>query len=121
MAGALSGAFAGYITLNMSESTLASFAAVAVVALFALLLVRVLYRWTASTVLASFMVAVLALGGVLGIYFVDASIPLAESHFRPDGKTAPVWITLLAFGSRFAALFGVLYLGPWSPWRKAHA
>lgn len=105
----------------MSESTFASSTAVAVVALLALLLVRGLHRWASSAASAGFILAVLVLTGVLGIYFVDPSIPLVESHFRPGGEAAPAWVALLAFGSRFAALLGVLYLGPWSPWRKTHA
>jgi hypothetical protein len=104
----------------MSESTLASFGAVAVVALLALLSVHFLRRWATSTTSAWFIVVALVLAGVVGIYFVDASIPLIESHFRPGGEPAPAWVALLAFGVRFAALFALLYLGPWSPRRKTH-
>lgn len=106
------------VALNMSESTLASFCVVAVVALLAMLLVQFLRRWAVSRASACCIVAVLVLTGIVGIHFVDTSIPLVESHFRPGGEAAPVWVALLAFGSRFAALFGLIYLGPWSPWNS---
>jgi hypothetical protein len=87
--------------------------------LVALLLVRALGRRVASRTLASVLAVMLLLAAASGIHFVDANIPLIQSHFRPGGEPAPVWIALLAWGLRFAALFGLVYLKPFSRARDA--
>ena len=89
----------------MNESTLGSSVALALVALVALLLVRALGRRIASRTLASVLAVMLLLAAASGIHFVDTNIPLIQSHFRPGGEPAPVWVALLAWGFRFAAFF----------------
>lgn len=105
----------------MSESTLGSLIALAVVALVALLLVRALGRRIASRTLAWVLAVLLLLAAASGIYFVDANVPLVQSHFRPGGEAAPVWVALLAWGFRWAAVFGLVYLVPLSSSRGTHA
>lgn len=105
----------------MSESALGSSAALAMAALFALLLVRSLRRRVLSASAAWVLVALFVIAAAAGIYFVDANIPLAQSHFRPSGGPAPLWAALLALGSRFAALFALIYLAPWMKSRRTLA
>ena len=105
----------------MSETTLGSLSALAVVALVALLFVHALRRWVASPAAAWSLVVLLVLAAGAGIYFVDANVPLVQSHFRPGGEAAPAWAALLAWGSRFAALFALVHLAPWSASRRTHA
>lgn len=105
----------------MIESTLGSSLALLGVAVFALLLVHFLRRWVGSAPAAWALVVLFVLAGAAGIYFVDANIPLALSHFRPGNEPAPAWAALLAWGSRFAALFALVYLAPWASSRRPHA
>lgn len=105
----------------MTDTTLGSFSALVLVALVALLLVHALRRSVASPAAAWLLVVLLVVAAGAGIYFVDTNVPLVQSHFRPGGEAAPAWAALLAWGSRFAALFALVHLAPWSASRGTHA
>ena len=85
------------------------------------LLVLAAYRRIYSRERVLAFVIFLVLVGAIGIYFVDTNVPLAQSHFKPDGEPAPVWVALLAWGTRVAAIFGLSYFGRWLKRAKTHA
>jgi hypothetical protein len=51
-------------------------------------------------------------GAITSIMFVDVNIPLSESHLRPNGPLAPLWLAFLAAVGRFAALASFVVIGP---------
>jgi len=58
-------------------------------------------RWTLISTLLALLLA--------SIWLVDVQVPLALSHWRPDGETVPVWLALAAGAARIAVFgcFGV--------------
>jgi hypothetical protein len=52
-------------------------------------------------------IAVLWSAAIAAIVFVDVNIPLSDSHLRPGGVPAPLWLTLVAAFTRFAALASI--------------
>ena len=44
---------------------------------------------------------------IAAIMLVDVNVPLSESHLRPSGEPAPLWLTLAAAFARFAALASI--------------
>ena len=105
----------------MSESTLASSVALIGTTVLVLVLVAVLFQLTSSRVAALAMVISLIFAGTGAVYFVDVNVPLMQSHFRPSGEPAPVWMALLAWGARVAALFSLIHFGRWSKFGRTHA
>lgn len=44
-------------------------------------------------------------------FFIDTNIPLSESHFRPGGEPAPLWLALIVLmigGAKMGALLGAV-------------
>lgn len=80
----------------MSESIPGSLVALAGVAILAFLAARRL-ALLASRKLAGTLAVLCLLGAAATIFTVDVNLPLADSHLRPSGDPAPVWLALLAW------------------------
>ena len=93
---------------GLSGSTLGSSIALLGVAALTLLAVLASFRWVSSGAVAFALMVALILAAAVGIYFVDVSVPLAQSHFRPKGEPAPVWMALLIWATRVAAVSGLI-------------
>jgi hypothetical protein len=87
---------------NMSLSLLVLVAVAGAAFIAAGLLVRLRSRSMVWVAMAGLWSAAIA-----GIVFVDVQAPLTESHLRPGGEPAPLWLTLAAAFARFAALASV--------------
>ena len=83
----------------MSQSipaSLLALAGVAVLAFFAAHGVASL----ANRKLAAALAVLCLLGTAVAIFSVDVNLPLAESHLRPSGDSAPAWLALVAWAFR---------------------
>jgi hypothetical protein len=83
-----------------------SVAVLIAVAIAAFLCVRMLRRVRKHSVLW-LSVAGLWSGAIAAIVFLDVNIPLSESHLRPSGSPAPLWLAISATYVRLAALASI--------------
>jgi Trk-type K+ transport system membrane component len=88
----------------MDAATVNSVSLLVLVGSGALLLVHRVMSHLNSNILATVFVVLLAVCAFAFVCFIDTNVPLQQSHFRPSGGPAPVWLALLAWASRVGFL-----------------
>jgi hypothetical protein len=105
----------------MVEGTLGSSITLAAATLLTWALVHLAFLRVGSRAAALGLFLAFILLGAAAVIYVDTNVPLAASHFRPDGAQAPVWVALLAWSARVACIVGLIYFARWSAARSARA
>ena len=66
-----------------------------------------------SSVVAVWLVAAASVAAsALAIWLVDVNVPLADSHWRPQGGPVPLVLVLLAQSARVASFCALAFLPP---------